>query len=414
MLKKIFVLSLLFLLVACNANKQEVIEIKDYIDPAKDVFLFDEIDENLKEIIKKANGNKDYNNYQFKMLNKEVYKDNLKDIDGNDFCFINDSISSYVLEIVSVDCSHCKDMVKSHIQYMNDSNIKTIQYFNVGDKQDILDFYLELDIDIPNNITIIPHDDGMNDYIKNELKAESYPSLIAYYNNKVSFMEYGDINEEELEAFYQLGFNNTLLIDNSLKDINGNDLLSLDRSIEDVEESLSDENINKLESLDNNNKTKDMTLKIIGTKCNYDEISNDKSSIYINEIGDYSVYKNKDVVLLYTYFRSTDDTDRIDFINSLIESNSEVEYIVVLIEGLEPTSSIYKSMNKKFKAKVTSVLGYTPEDFFKFGISDYPTALFIEKGTFTGAYSNIDGIDNFNKAIDMFIGDNSIALKTNN
>lgn len=414
MLKKIFVLSLLFLLVACNANKQEVIEIKDYIDPAKDVFLFDEIDENLKEIIKKANGNKDYNNYQFKMLNKEVYKDNLKDIDGNDFCFINDSISSYVLEIVSVDCSHCKDMVKSHIQYMNDSNIKTIQYFNVGDKQDILDFYLELDIDIPNNITIIPHDDGMNDYIKNELKAESYPSLIAYYNNKVSFMEYGDINEEELEAFYQLGFNNTLLIDNSLKDINGNDLLSLDRSIEDVEESLSDENINKLESLDNNNKTKDMTLKIIGTKCNYDEISNDKSSIHINEIGDYSVYKNKDVVLLYTYFRSTDDTDRIDFINSLIESNSEVEYIVVLIEGLEPTSSIYKSMNKKFKAKVTSVLGYTPEDFFKFGISDYPTALFIEKGTFTGAYSNIDGIDNFNKAIDMFIGDNSIALKTNN
>lgn len=414
MLKKIFVLSLLFLLVACNANKQEVIEIKDYIDPAKDVFLFDEIDENLKEIIKKANGNKDYNNYQFKMLNKEVYKDNLKDIDGNDFCFINDSIGSYILEIVSVDCSHCKDMVKSHIQYMNDSNIKTIQYFNVGDKQDILDFYLELDIDIPNNITIIPHDDGMNDYIKNELKAESYPSLIAYYNNKVSFMEYGDINEEELEAFYQLGFNNTLLIDNSLKDINGNDLLSLDRSIEDVEESLSDENINKLESLDNNNKTKDMTLKIIGTKCNYDEISNDKSSIHINEIGDYSVYKNKDVVLLYTYFRSTDDTDRIDFINSLIESNSEVEYIVVLIEGLEPTSSIYKSMNKKFKAKVTSVLGYTPEDFFKFGISDYPTALFIEKGTFTGAYSNIDGIDNFNKAIDMFIGDNSIALKTNN
>ena len=414
MLKKIFVLSLLFLLVACNANKQEVIEIKDYIDPAKDVFLFDEIDENLKEIIKKANGNKDYNNYQFKMLNKEVYKDNLKDIDGNDFCFINDSIGSYILEIVSVDCSHCKDMVKSHIQYMNDSNIKTIQYFNVGDKQDILDFYLELDIDIPNNITIIPHDDGMNDYIKNELKAESYPSLIAYNNNKVSFMEYGDINEEELEAFYQLGFNNTLLIDNPLKDINGNDLLSLDRSIEDVEESLSDENINKLESLDNNNKTKDMTLKIIGTKCNYDEISNDKSSIHINEIGDYSVYKNKDVVLLYTYFRSTDDTDRIDFINSLIESNSEVEYIVVLIEGLEPTSSIYKSMNKKFKAKVTSVLGYTPEDFFKFGISDYPTALFIEKGTFTGAYSNIDGIDNFNKAIDMFIGDNSIALKTNN
>ena len=234
---------------------------------------------------------------------------------------------------------------------MIEADATLIQYFNVGEKQDILDFYQEIEVDIPSNIVIISHDDGLNDYIKNVLRAESYPTLVSYKNNKVSFDEYGDINDEELETFLDVSFNNPVTIDANL--------ISLDRSIEDVEESLSKDSIAKLESIDNNGKTKNLTLQLIGKKCDYETISNDKSSIYISEIGDYSIYKDKDVVLIYTYLRDKNEIDKVEFINSLIESNSDVEYIVVLIEGLESSSNAYKLMNKKFKCKVTSVLGYS-------------------------------------------------------
>ena len=33
----------------------------------------------------------------------------------------------YLLEIVSVDCSHCKDMIQKHISKMSDMGIKLVE-----------------------------------------------------------------------------------------------------------------------------------------------------------------------------------------------------------------------------------------------------------------------------------------------
>lgn len=407
---KKFLVVLLILLTACGTKPIENKIEEQYVSPVRDIFLFGELDPNTKVDIKKANGNKDYSNYQFKMLGKDTYTNDLTDINNN---IIN--LSDYkqvLLEIVSVECNHCKKLIENHLDEMLGHDIPIIQYFNIGNRDSIINFYKDIDIAIPDNLIIVASDDGMHDYIKDYLNVETYPTLISYVDGKVSFVSTGEYEDISMDAFYDLSFNNILT---DLLNKDGNDLLSLYRDIEDVKKQISEENQEKIASIDNDQSSIEATYKVIGSSCDFEKISNDKSSIYMNEIDDFSTYKDKDLVLLYTYLRGNEkDNDRVDFINSLIDSNNNYEYIVIFVEGLEASSKVYKNMNNKFKCPVVSVLGYIPEDFYKVGLAAYPSAFFIRKGTYTGAYSNIKNIEKFNIALDIFLSDNSVALLKNN
>lgn len=409
MLKKIS-LVLLLLVAACGKQTEESYIDERYVDPVKDVFLFGELDANTKVDIKKANGNKDYSNYQFKMLGKDCYKDNIIDINGNTINLNN--YDNVVFEIVSIECNHCRELISNHLDEMLSYDVTLVQYFNIGKAESIIKFYDELGINIPDNLIIIPTNANIHDYIKDYLSVETYPTLVSFVNGKVSFVATGEFDDISMEYFYDISFNNQLT---NLVDKNGNDLLSLLREPEDVKAQLSIENQEKIASIDNNQSTIDATYKVIGSSCDFDKISNHKSEIYMNEITDFSIYKDKELVLLYTYLRGDEkDDERVDFINSLIDSNKKYEYIVVLVEGLESSSTIYKGMLKKYKCPTISVLGYMPDDFYKIGINAYPTAFFIRKGTFTGAYSNVKDIDMFNIALDIFLSDDCVALLRNN
>ena len=413
MIKKALTIVLLILLSACSkvTEVDNSIETKEYVEPINDVFIFDQIDNESRSLLKYANGNKEFENYQFKMLKQDTYLRNLLDFNNNTINLKD--INTYLLCVISTDCKHCKQMIKDHLETMRISNVKPILYFNVGDKKDILDFFNEIQVDISSDLIIIPHDEMMEKYIKEELHLESYPSLICFYDGKVSFDEYGDIDNEQFETLYDIGFVNRLeYVKND--NIEWSNIIKSARSIEDVKGSLSKENYEKLKAIDNDNSTIDYSLKLMGSRLNYDLISANKDSMFVSEIDDYSIYKDKDVVIIYTYFANEEETDKVRFINSLIASNKEVEYIVVLIEGMDSSSNYYRQMGVKFNCKATSVLGYTPDDFYRLGVSKYPTAFFVEKSTFTGAYSNIDSVNNFNKAIKLFFGDECIAQKSNN
>ena len=100
--KKILLVLLLFLTSCTKKEEEPVITKEEYIDPAKDIFIFDQIDGNLASRIKDANAGKDFKNYQFMMLYKDIYDGVLEDINGNKF-----RLSDYdqvILEIVSVEC----------------------------------------------------------------------------------------------------------------------------------------------------------------------------------------------------------------------------------------------------------------------------------------------------------------------
>ena len=411
MLKKIFIVLISFILVSCATNNEEEKIVDEYIAPVKDVFLFDELDNDLKQRIRNANGNSAFQNYQFYMLDKSIYENDLLDINGNVINFNN--YDSFILEVLSTTCSHCKDSLENNLDSLLDLDVTIIQYFNVGDVDDIKNLYEDIDRSIPSNIIVIGKDEGLDDYLRHDIGIERYPTLISYIDNKISFSSIGDMDEESFKSYYEISFNNPLKKED-LIDSEGNDLLSLNRSVDDVKNDLSIENQNKINDLDNDGYTIEATYKLMGKSVDFTKMSNDKSSPYISEVDDFTIYEDSDLVLLYTFLKDETQSERIEYINELIASNDEVEYLLILIEGIDNSSSAYKKMDIKANCPVVSVEGYIPQDFFIIGITSYPTVLFIRNGVYTGAYSNIENTIKFNQAIEMFLGDNCISLVRNN
>ena len=415
-LRKIFsVFIVSFLLFSCAQKEVPEVPAKEekeeFIDPVKDVFIFGEIEPDLRQKLKLANCRSDMNNYQFSMLGKDVYDGDLTDIEGNTVGL--KQLNTFFLEIVSVNCSHCKKQLHVMESLIEGKEIPFVQYFNVGNKEEILEMYDSEGVALSDDMIVIAEDEDMKEYVKNALKMKSYPTLLTCKDGKISFDAVGELDGESFEEVCRFGFTDVLDV-HELKDGDGRELLSLNRSIDDLKSDLSEENIAKIETLDNDDYTADLSYRLMGRQLDFDTISNSHSDVYFNEVDDYSIYEDEELVLLYTYLRDNSETDKVEFINELIASDPELKYIVVLVEGLESSSAALKNMKIRFNCPVVSVLGRMPDDFFGFGLVNYPTAVFVEKGTFSGAYSNIADKEKFAEAIGVFLKDGCIAFKRNN
>ena len=415
-LRKIFsVFIVSFLLFSCAQIEVPEVPAKEekeeFIDPVKDVFIFGEIEPDLRQKLKLANCRSDMNNYQFSMLGKDVYDGDLTDIEGNTVGL--KQLNTFFLEIVSVNCSHCKKQLHVMESLIEGKEIPFVQYFNVGNKEEILEMYDSEGVALSDDMIVIAEDEDMKEYVKNALKMKSYPTLLTCKDGKISFDAVGELDGESFEEVCRFGFTDVLDV-HELKDGDGRELLSLNRSIDDLKSDLSEENIAKIETLDNDDYTADLSYRLMGRQLDFDTISNSHSDVYFNEVDDYSIYEDEELVLLYTYLRDNSETDKVEFINELIASDPELKYIVVLVEGLESSSAALKNMKIRFNCPVVSVLGRMPDDFFGFGLVNYPTAVFVEKGTFSGAYSNIADKEKFAEAIGVFLKDGCIAFKRNN
>ena len=402
----------LILLLICGCGEKQEEEKKDrsqeieYLDPVRDVFIYSELDELLQERIKKANCNEEFKNYQFQMLGTEIYEDGLKDIHDDDIDL--KSFELFCLDVVSVECGHCRKQLPVIADLAKESDIPIIQYFNVGTTDEILDLYEEEDVDIPEQLIVIPRDQGMAHYISSVLGLKQYPTFVSYENGKVVFNAVGEIDEESFDAVREISFSDP--VDADLI----REKMELNRSVEDLKADLSSENLAKLEALDHDDYTMQLSFELMGRKLDFDDISRRKSDVYLNQIDDFSVYEDKRLVLIYTYLRDNSETEKVKFINELMSVSDEVDYIVVLIEGMESSSAALKNMQIGFTCPVASNLGYMPDDFYSFGLIAYPTAVFVDRGTFTGAYSDITDKETFENAIDIFLSDDSIAYKHNN
>lgn len=410
-LNKLLTLILLINLVACsNTKPSEEIE---YIDPLREVFIVKELNEDIQNRIDNANGEKVYQNYQFKMFFTSSYKNDLKDINGN---IINlTEYDKLIFEVVSVDCAHCRKITKSYLEeYINKyPDYKFVQYFDDGNKDEVIDFYCNLNKNFINNVTVIAKDDELHKYIYDEIGMKGYPSTCFYLNNELRFIAVGELDPTKYDNAIDLGFINPLSKE-ELVNKDNESILELDRTIEDVRNSFSKENIEKIEALSTDLYTAELTYKLVGNKCDFDDKLKG-NDLYLSEIKDYEKYKDKKVVLLYTLLEDETETNKIDFINELIKANESLEYIVIFIESYSSSSSVYKKMNKKIEgAPIVSILGQMPVDFYNYGMVAFPSAVFIDRSTFVGAYSKISDVESFKKAIDMFLSDNSIAYKKNN
>ncbi|MBR4461332.1 MAG: hypothetical protein IKS51_01970 [Erysipelotrichaceae bacterium] len=406
-------LLLLILLLCLSCTKTETIEPddKEYIEAMKDVLLFDEIDAKLQDRLQEANNGSYYQNYQFQMLFQDAYDGTLTDINGNPFRF--DEHEKVWLEIVSVNCGHCQNQLSYVNEILEYEDAAFVQYFNVGTKEEIISLYAQQDLEIPEKLTVISRDDDFRKYITDTLHVKVYPTLIAYDQGKVSFVNAGEMEMETLPAVYEIGFVDKIRRSELVTE-KGEDLLSINRSMDDVEASLSEENRKKLSELDHDGKTRELTLSMIGKAIDYKKYGANSNSTYIDEVKDFTSYQEKKTVFIYTYLRDNSETEEVEFINELIHSDENYDYVVILMEGLESSSAALRHMDVSFDAPVVSSLARVPADLLKFGLVSYPTAIFADEGVFTGCYSEIENVDNFKKALQLFLSDESLAYKKNN
>lgn len=414
MIKKIILLLIVLFLGGCAKQEEAVIPEEktcEYIDPEKDVLIYSLINDDLKKRIRAANCNLEFKNFQFGMLFKDIYDGELTDINGNTFRLSdNDEI---IVEVVSSQCSHCRRQLEVINGLIEDTDIPFVQYFNVGEKDEILDLYKEENVKISDKLSIVSRDEAFKDYLRQYLKIETYPTVLTFRNGKVSFVSTGELNDDSFASLLEIGFSDPLRPEDFV-DEEGNDLLKSSRSIDEVRADLSAENLEALRELDNDDYTEELTLRLMGKKVDFTKAANQPSEIYYGEVDDYTVYQDRKLAVFYTYLRDETETDKVVFINELISENEDIDYLVVLIEGLESSSSALRKMKQRFNCPVVSVLGDLPDDMFGFGIVNYPTAVFIDRGTYTGAYSNIKDSSFFGKAVDLFLSDKCIACKENN
>ena len=402
MIKKLL---LIFLLLLCSCNKAEFKD-DEYIDPAKDVFIFSCLSQELQERIKDANKGREYDNYQFEMFFKDGFAKALTDINGNDIDL--NKLNNYVLDISSIHCSHCAKQL-SFINELSDKyDLPIIQYFNDGNKDEIFEFYEDNETTMSENIIVVESNDELKDYVREYIGIEFYPTLLFYRNNKVSFCFVGEFDEDIYLKLNDIAYENYVNEDD-LKDETGNSYLTVNRSLDDVKNSLSKENQDKIAYLDNDDYTEELTYSLMGNTFDFETISNHGAASYVKEIDDFTVYKDKPLSIIYTTLENGEED--IAFINELI-NDSDISYVVVQIESAN--SLKYRNLNTKLRCPLVSHLAAIPDDFYRFGIIAYPSAVFVNNGTFTGAYSNIKDKEMFAYAEEIFLKENSIAYKKNN
>ena len=384
-------------------------EKEEFIDPVRDIFIFEQLDKTLAERLKEANGNKDLQNYQFKMLFNDQFDIELTDINGNAVSL--GDYDQFFFEIASVECSHCRKELHIIDAFKEENDIPFIQYFDVGDAQEIRKIYEEEGLEIKDDQIILVRNDNLHTYFK-ELGLKAYPTLVTYKDHKISFVGQGSLDLIALAKVKEVGFNDPIK-EEDLCNEEGRSYLELSRSVDDVKKDLSKENLAALKVLDNDDYTEDVTLKLMGKKVDLSKSSNHDNDSFINEVKDFTKYEDKKLVLLYTYLKDIGDTDKIEFINELIEGDNETEYVVVLVEGFESVSNFIRQM-PRFNCPMISTLSALPDDLYGFGIIDYPTALFVDKGTITGVYSHVENKEKFEEAKRLFLSDECIAYKKNN
>lgn len=411
MLKRILILLIACLLCSCSKEVPKDEDSILYIEPVRSVRIFDELDPELQNRIRMASGDSDPGNYKFRMLFKDVYDGQLQDIDGETI-----SLRDYdrlFVEVVSVKCSHCKKQLEYIDEFSRKQDVTLLQYFNVGDRDQIIAFYEEAGVAIPENIIIVPNDADFKDYLLKELGIELYPTMLSYYDGKLSFIFDGEMDMEQYEKFYDISFVNRLS-EEDLVDEQGNSIIKKERTIDDVRDSLSQDNLSRLQELDNDGITSEFTFSIMGSVFDYDSKDAGKNGAFINEIDDYERYRSSRTVLIYVSLKNTQEVHKVEYVNELIKGHDGYEFIVVLVEGMDSSSVILSNMNVKFSCPVVSLSADLPQGFYIPTRAEYPYAVFVDRSVVTGGYSNIESKEKFAEALDLFLSEDSIAYVKNN
>lgn len=412
-LSKLFLVSLLLISVSsCKKETDEEINNDvqyEYVTPANDTGLFNYLRKDVKDLLFKANTGETLDDNQLKLFNARLYQGSAFDINGNLINFADFNNKDIVFEVVSIYCSHCKVQISKYNESIieQNPNIQFIQFFAEGDGEAIRNFYKDCNTEIDENVIIIPADKDVLDYIL-KIGVNLTPSILCFRDGYLTFPRVGFTTSTAFNCFYDIAFANAFDASN-LVDENNNSIFKNRRTNEDVKNDLKQEDILKLQELDNDGNTENITYSLIGQTLDYTDLFDSEDPTLPTV--DFTKYQNENVAIFYLYMTDLKDTDVgvLKMVNKIISSHPEISFINVIVDEDLSSYSKYISYGIELKGETVSGKSSLPKDFSKIYAYNYPTVTFVEKGTFTGAYSSCSDIKGFDSALELFIGENSIA-----
>ncbi len=393
-MKKLVLVLLCLVLCSCTKTNEEI----TYIEPVNDLYLFDYLKEDVQDVLFKANGYDTVENNYLKMIGEKLPEDlEVETYDGSILNFNDLKDKTVILEAVANWCTHCQDQTKNNNPDLEDmDDVVFIQYFNVGDKEEIKTFYEEIEMEIPDNIIIIPHDDNLKEYV-DSLHPLYYPSFFIYRNGILFFATSASLTYDDYAIIRS--------IDNiDLLDENGQDVRNLLRDRYALYDDLSIDDQAFVDSLSSDNKS--LLLNNIGKKVDYSDTYIFHNNDLYN-ISDLSFYQDKNVIFYYLMLDGEDDQQKVDDLNTFISENKNLEVIAVLSEGSHSSIFFYEGLERQIDAVVTTSDSDLPKVIYNFDFETYPAFVFVEKGTITGALYQEDL--NINDYLIYFFGEEAIA-----
>lgn len=402
-MKKILIIIMLLFLAACNSKDTN--NDNQYIEPINEQEVFSYLKDDLYNLLYKANGNKEIETYLLEYLGNDLIEYSAYDINDHIVDFNNFNDKKVIIEIAGTWCNHCKEQSLYHNEELLDKykDITFIQFFNEGNKNQIKAFYAEIGKTIPDNIIVIPEDNILSNLILDSYNPKYYPGFLFFNEGKLSWVKISSLTVDEMDLCYDVAFNNNIFKDD-LVDKDNVSIFTHKRGLEDVKNDLSESNYKLLESLDNDGDTIKNTLSFIGKEFDfYKQYEN--ASDYNCDIN-FLDYLDSDLVVIY--FNQSDES-KVKLINDFYDSNTDIDIIVLNI-----TDEDNEELSLKLKPKLVSIMNQVPKMFNEVVFKEVPSALYIQKGIITGAFSNINDLDLFNQSVDIFLKDSSIALLKNN
>lgn len=406
-MKKIVTVILLFLLCACSTK--EIDKTNEYIKPLNEINFLNEINDEKKTQLASIYGREEVKNNLLEMVDKRLTDLCVKDYYDNDVDFLKYYNSEIVFEIVQYSCEHCLKQTALTDIILENSDITFIQYFAWGTKEQIDDFYARAKRDMNDKVIVIPQNDELSDYIS-ELKVDETPTFLFFKNGKLKFADTGEIALAKFSNIVDYAYNDNFGI-NDLVNNDGVSLFDLYRGYDDVLADLSNENKDKLALVDN---SEEVTINTIGNHVDYKTLY-EKDGEPLYSIKSFNSYINKDTVVFYVANMNDNLKKDISVINGFISNHQDLKVLTILMDNKDfDTSTAYQELGLMGNFDVVSSTSEIPKVFIDVSVVSYPAAIFIQDDVMTGGFNQIKDIDSLERAYQIFMGDDSLALLKNN
>lgn len=186
-----------FCLTACeNKTEEEMVRVSiykyDYIN-----LLSEEDKETL------ANLNLELEDCELSMIGDSLSLFTFKTIDGNDFSLPEKG--PYILEILSAHCKNCLNETANSLQKIVEKNITVYQYFINDSTNEINEFYLAANMEIPDGVTVLKKCEEFEQYLIQNDNYAVPQILIINEDGLISMSHIGYMEFDSFISFYEYG-----------------------------------------------------------------------------------------------------------------------------------------------------------------------------------------------------------------